>query len=123
MSEPCSDQHQDRVAVGKGADYPGPSSNLELQPFQRVVGAQTAPVLWWQVVVTQRLADTRESIVTVKPERPGASVAPERPHPSVNYSCRISKSAWMRRLNNRRIHIRSPNLYATAPEALSDRSL
>jgi len=53
MPKPCGDQHQHRVAIREGAHHARSASYLAHQPFQRVVGAQAAPVLRRQIVIAR----------------------------------------------------------------------
>jgi len=51
MAEPCGNQHERRVAIREGDDDSGSPADLANQPFERVVGAQTAPVFRRQVAL------------------------------------------------------------------------
>ena len=54
VTEPGSDQHQGGVAVRKGSDHIGPSTNLPHDPFQGVIGSDPAPVGTWESTVGER---------------------------------------------------------------------
>lgn len=57
MPEPRRGQVQAGLAVGKGTDHAGPSSDLAHDPLERVVGAELDPVAVGEGVVGQSLAD------------------------------------------------------------------
>ncbi len=55
MAQPGTDQHESRVAVRETAYYTGAASDLPVQPFNDIVGADTGPVLTGKIAVGQSL--------------------------------------------------------------------
>ena len=51
MAQPGTDQHESRVAVRETAYYTGAASDLPVQPFNDIVGADTGPVLTGKIAV------------------------------------------------------------------------
>ena len=45
MAQPGTDQHQSRVAIRKTAHHTSAATDLPVQPFNDIVGADTSPVL------------------------------------------------------------------------------
>ena len=59
MTQPGADQHQRRVPVREGTDYPRPSPDLPVHPFDHIVGSDLCPVLRGKVTVGQRFLNSR----------------------------------------------------------------
>ena len=57
MTQPCTDQHQRRVPIGERSHHTRPAADLPVQPFDRIVGADTRPVLAGKITAGQRLLD------------------------------------------------------------------
>ena len=55
MAQPGADQHQGGVAIGECPHHTGAPADLTVQPLDRVVGADTRPMLAGEVTVGQRL--------------------------------------------------------------------
>ena len=55
MSEPCTDQHQSRIAIREAAHYSGAAADLPVEAFHDIVGADTSPVFAGKVAIGQRL--------------------------------------------------------------------
>ena len=55
MAQPRADQHQGGVAVRERSHHAGSAADLTVQPLDRVVGADTRPMLAGEVTVGQRL--------------------------------------------------------------------
>ena len=54
MAQPGTDQHQSRVAIRKTAHHTSAATDLPVQPFNDIVGADTSPVLAGKIAVSQR---------------------------------------------------------------------
>lgn len=55
MAQPCTDQHQGRVAIGERPHHAGSAANLTVQPLDHVVSADAGPMLAGKIAVGQRL--------------------------------------------------------------------
>ena len=44
MAQPCTDQHQGRVAVREASDHTGAAADFPVQPFNDIIGADAGPV-------------------------------------------------------------------------------
>ena len=51
MTQPGTDQHQCRISIREGTDYPRPEPDLPVHPFDHIVGSDLRPVLRGKVAV------------------------------------------------------------------------
>ena len=52
MTQPGTDQHQCRISIREGTDYPRSAPDLPVQPFDHIVGSDLRPVLRGKVAVS-----------------------------------------------------------------------
>ena len=55
MANPCTNQHQGRVAVWARSHYPRPAADLAVQSLDHVVGTDPGPMLAGKIAVGQSL--------------------------------------------------------------------
>ena len=55
MTQPGTDQHQRRVAIGEAAYYSRPSAYFPVQPLNHIVRPDPRPMLAWKIAVGQCL--------------------------------------------------------------------
>lgn len=58
MAQPGTDQHQCRVTVREATHHASAAAGLPVQQFNHIVGADTRPVLAWEIAVGQRFLNT-----------------------------------------------------------------
>ena len=58
MAQSGADQHEGGVAVRETAHHTGAATDLPVQPFNDIVGANTSPVLTGKIAVGQRFLCT-----------------------------------------------------------------
>lgn len=54
ITEPCANQYENEIAIGEGSYYAGTATNLPVEAFDDVVGADASPVLIGESRVCQR---------------------------------------------------------------------
>ena len=58
MTQPGSDQHEDRVAIREAPHYTSAEAALPVQPLNDIVGSNTGPAFTWKLSVGQILLNT-----------------------------------------------------------------
>ena len=57
-SQPSTDWHQGRVAIWETAHHTGAAANLQVEPLNRIIGADSGLVLTGQITVGQHFLNT-----------------------------------------------------------------